>query len=48
MIPAQRRVLILDHLNRVNAASITELAELIGISPSTIRRDSNTLSARTT
>lgn len=39
MIPAQRRGLILDHLNRVNAASILELAELIGVSPSTIRRD---------
>lgn len=39
MIPAQRRGLILDHLNRVSAASILELAELIGASPSTIRRD---------
>lgn len=39
MIPAQRHGLIVDHLNKVKAASIQELADLIGASPSTIRRD---------
>jgi len=39
IIPAKRRVLILDHLRANGAASIQELAEAIGGSQSTIRRD---------
>ena len=39
MIAAQRRALILEHLRRHGADSITSLAQTIGVSPSTIRRD---------
>jgi len=39
IIPAKRRVLILEHLRANGAASIQELAETIGGSQSTIRRD---------
>jgi DeoR family transcriptional regulator, aga operon transcriptional repressor len=39
LIPAKRRALILEHLRANGAASIFELAEEIGGSPSTIRRD---------
>ncbi len=39
IIPAKRRVMILDHLRANGAASIQELTEAIGGSQSTIRRD---------
>ena len=39
MIAAQRRALILEHLRRHGADSIMALAETIGVSASTIRRD---------
>jgi DeoR/GlpR family transcriptional regulator of sugar metabolism len=39
MVPAKRRALILDHLRIVGAASIQELADTIGGSQSTVRRD---------
>jgi DeoR/GlpR family transcriptional regulator of sugar metabolism len=39
LIPAKRRALILEHLRSNGAASIQELAEAIGGSQSTIRRD---------
>jgi len=39
MIPAQRRALVLEHIRTRGAASIHELAESIGASSSTIRRD---------
>lgn len=39
MIPAKRRALILERLRREGAAGIQELADAIGASPSTIRRD---------
>jgi len=39
MIAAQRRALILEELRREGAGSIVVLAERIGVSPSTIRRD---------
>ena len=39
MIAAQRRALILEHLRRYGADSIMALAQTIGVSPSTIRRD---------
>src|SRR5579884_240656 len=39
IIPAKRRAMILEHLRLSGAASIQELAEAIGGSPSTIRRD---------
>jgi DeoR/GlpR family transcriptional regulator of sugar metabolism len=39
IIPAKRRVLILEHLKANGAASIQELAEVIGGSQSTTRRD---------
>jgi DeoR family transcriptional regulator of aga operon len=39
MIAAQRRALILEELRREGAGSIIALADKIGVSPSTIRRD---------
>src|SRR5262245_3824096 len=39
IIPAKRRAMILERLRRDGAASILELAEEIGASASTIRRD---------
>lgn len=39
IIPAKRRVMIIEHLRANGAASIQELAEAIGGSQSTIRRD---------
>lgn len=39
MIPAKRHALILERLKRDGAAGIQELAEALGASPSTIRRD---------
>jgi len=39
MIAAQRRALILEQLRREGAGSIVALADKIGVSPSTIRRD---------
>jgi DeoR/GlpR family transcriptional regulator of sugar metabolism len=39
IIPAKRRAMILERLRRDGAASILELAEAIGASASTIRRD---------
>ena len=39
MIAAQRRALILEELRRAGAGSIVALADKIGVSPSTIRRD---------
>ena len=39
LIPAQRRALMLDHLRRHSAASVQELGDVSGTSPSTVRRD---------
>lgn len=39
LIPAKRRALILERLKREGAAAIQELAEIVGASASTIRRD---------
>lgn len=39
MIPAKRRALILEQLKREGTAGIQELADTVGASPSTIRRD---------
>ncbi len=39
MIAAQRRALVLEHLRRHGGASIVSLAQTIGVSSSTIRRD---------
>ncbi|TIT26000.1 MAG: DeoR/GlpR transcriptional regulator, partial [Mesorhizobium sp.] len=39
MLPAKRRALILEHLRVRGAASIQELADTIGGSQSTVRRD---------
>ena len=39
MVPAKRRALILEHLRVNGAASIQELADTIGGSQSTVRRD---------
>lgn len=45
MIAAQRRALILEELRREGAGSIIALADSIGVSPSTIRRDLGFLTA---
>ncbi len=39
MIPAQRRALVLEHIQKRGSASIQELADAAQTSPSTIRRD---------
>lgn len=39
MIPAQRRALVLEQIQRSGGAAISELSERLGISQSTIRRD---------
>lgn len=39
MFPAQRRALIIQHLRQEEAASLRDLADRIGISLSTVRRD---------
>jgi len=39
LIPAQRRALVLEHIQKRGAASIQELADAVGTSPSTVRRD---------
>ena len=39
LIPAQRRAIVLEHIRKRGAASVHELAESIGISISTVRRD---------
>lgn len=39
LIPAHRRALMLDHLRTRGAASVGELADASGASPSTVRRD---------
>lgn len=44
MIPAARRASILDLVRSRGAASITELEELLDVSPATIRRDLDILS----
>src|SRR4051812_14963953 len=46
MIAAQRRALILEELRREGAGAIVTLAETIGVSPSTIRRDLEFLTDR--
>lgn len=46
MLPAKRRALILDHLRQAGSASIQELAEAIGGSQSTVRRDLEHLAER--
>ena len=46
IIPAQRRAFMLEHIRRRGAASIQELAEEIGISMSTVRRDLEHLEER--
>ncbi len=43
LIPAKRHAFILEHLKRHGAVAIQELIDLIGASPSTIRRDLETL-----
>ena len=44
-IPAQRHGAILEHLRAVRAASVQELAEALGASASTVRRDLDHLAA---
>lgn len=46
LIPAQRRAVVLEHIRKRGAASIQELADAIGISISTVRRDLEHLEAR--
>ncbi|MFC7397338.1 DeoR/GlpR family DNA-binding transcription regulator [Chelatococcus sp. GCM10030263] len=46
LIPAQRRAFMLDHIRKRGAASIQELAQAIGISMSTVRRDLEHLEER--
>jgi DeoR family transcriptional regulator of aga operon len=46
LIPAQRRAFMLEHIRKRGAASIQELAEEIGISVSTVRRDLEHLEER--
>ncbi len=46
LIPAQRRAFVLDHIRKRGAASIQELAEAIGASISTVRRDLEHLEER--
>jgi DeoR family transcriptional regulator of aga operon len=43
MIAAQRRALILEHIRREGGGSIVALAEIIGASQSTVRRDLDSL-----
>ena len=43
MIAAQRRALILEHIRREGGGSIVALADIIGASQSTIRRDLDSL-----
>ncbi len=45
MIPAMRRDRILRHVRQHGAASVAQLAEAIGASESTVRRDIDTLAA---
>jgi DeoR family transcriptional regulator, aga operon transcriptional repressor len=46
LIPAQRRALVLEHIRQRGAASIQELADAVGTSPSTVRRDLEHLEER--
>ncbi len=46
LIPAQRRAFMLEHIRKRGAASIQELAEAMGASLSTVRRDLEHLEAR--
>jgi len=46
LIPAQRRAFVLEHIRKRGAASIQELAEAIGASISTVRRDLEHLEER--
>jgi DeoR family transcriptional regulator of aga operon len=46
LIPAQRRAFMLEHIRKRGAASIQELAEAIGTSMSTVRRDLEHLEER--
>jgi DeoR/GlpR family transcriptional regulator of sugar metabolism len=46
LIPAQRRAFVLEHIRKRGAASIQELAEAIGASISTVRRDLEHLEGR--
>jgi DeoR family transcriptional regulator, aga operon transcriptional repressor len=46
LIPAQRRAFVLEHIRKRGAASIQELAEALGISISTVRRDLEHLEER--
>jgi DeoR family transcriptional regulator of aga operon len=39
LIPAQRRALVLEHIQKQGAVSVQQLVESIGVSGSTIRRD---------
>nr|WP_249139128.1 DeoR/GlpR family DNA-binding transcription regulator [Actibacterium sp. MT2.3-13A] len=45
-IPAQRHAAILEHLRETGAASVQELAEVLGASASTVRRDLDYLMER--
>jgi DeoR family transcriptional regulator of aga operon len=46
LIPAQRRAIVLKHIRQRGAASIQELADAVGISASTVRRDLEHLEER--
>jgi DeoR family transcriptional regulator of aga operon len=46
LIPAHRRALILEHIQKRGAASIQELADAVHASPSTVRRDLEHLEER--
>ena len=46
LIPAQRRAFMLEHIRKRGAASIQELAEAMGASLSTVRRDLEHLEQR--
>ena len=45
-IPAQRHAAILEHLKKTSAASVQELADVLGASASTVRRDLDFLMER--
>ena len=46
LIPAERRALVLEHIQQRGAASIQELSDAVGASPSTVRRDLEHLEER--
>ena len=46
MLPAQRQDRILTEIERAGGARIVQLAELLGVSDMTVRRDIDVLAAR--